>query len=190
MVEAYPLYWPEGWKRTPYANRVHSAFKKTTGVVRDFLLHEISLLGGRKVIISTNIPTRLDGLFYASSREPEDPGVAIYFDYEKKPMCFACDQYRLVRENLQAVAMTIEALRGIQRWGASDMLERAFQGFAALPAATWRSILGVGPAATLAEAEQAFRNRVQQGHADHGGNADMDALKQARDEARKELGTN
>src|ERR1700733_6941880 len=102
IMESCPLYWPDGWKRTPYGSRVHSAFKKTTGVVRDFLFHEIGLLGGTKVIISTNIPTRLDGLFYAGAREPEDPGVAVYFEYQKKPMSFACDQYRTVRENLHS----------------------------------------------------------------------------------------
>lgn len=146
------------------------------------------MLGGSKVVISTNVPTRNDGLFYASAREPEDPGVAVYFDYQKKPMCFACDQYQTVRENIQAVAMTINALRGIERWGASDMLERAFRGFAALPAASWRSVLRVGPAASLAEAEAAFRVLVHEGHSDHGGNADMDLLVQARDQARLELG--
>ncbi len=187
MIENFPLYWPEGWKRTPYSRRIRSVFRKTIGVVRSFLLHEISLLGGSKVVVSTNIPTRNDGLFYASAREPEDPGVAVYFDYQKRPMCFACDQYETVRENLQAVAMTIEALRGIERWGASDMLERAFRGFAALPAASWRSVLGVGLNATVQEAEAAFRARVHEGHSDHGGTADMDLLVQARDQARKEL---
>jgi hypothetical protein len=187
MLENFPLYWPEGWKRTPQHRRIRSAFRKTTGEIRKFLLHEILLLGGSKVLVSTNIPTRNDGLFYASAREPEDPGVAVYFDYQKRPMCFACDQYETVRENLQAVAMTINALRGIERWGASDMLERAFRGFSALPAAGWRSILNVGPEATLEQAESAFRARVHEGHSDHGGDQDMHVLIQARNEARKEL---
>lgn len=188
MIESYPLYWPEAWRRTPYSKRIRSTFRNTTGVVRDFLFHEIALLGGSNVIISTNIMTRLDGLFYAGAREPEDPGVVVYFDYEKKPMCFACDQYRYVRENLQAVAMTIEALRGIQRWGASDMLERAFRGFTALPPASWRTVLGVRPEASLADAEEAFRKLVFATHSDMGGNGDIDILKQARDQARKQLG--
>ena len=187
MIENFPLYWPEGWKRTPAHSRMRSAFRRTTGEVRNFLIHEIGMLGGLRVVISTNVPTRGDGLFYASAREPEDPGVAVYFERRGKPICFACDQYKTVRENLQAVAMTIEALRGIKRWGASDMLERAFQGFAALPAAGWRTILRVGAGVTLAEAEAAFRARVQEGHSDHGGEADMHTLVQARDEARKEL---
>lgn len=68
------------------------------------------------------------------------------------------------------------------------MLERAFRGFAALPAASWRAVLGVGPNASLEEAEQAFRDLVHVGHSDHGGTMDIGQLKEARDEARKELG--
>lgn len=187
MAESYPLTWPDGWRRIPPSRRIPSQFKKTTEVVRKFLFRQIGALGGSKIIISTNVPTRLDGLFYARAREPEDPGIAVYFEYREKPMCFACDQYRSMRENLHSIALTIEALRGIKRWGASDMMERAFRGFAALPAASWRTVLGVGMDATLAEAEKAFRIRAHEGRSDKGGSADMGELVRARDEARKEL---
>lgn len=140
------------------------------------------------MILSTNIPVRLDGLPYANSREPEDPGSAIYFEYNKRQMCFACDQYDRVRDNIYAMGLTINALRGIERWGASDMMERAFRGFTALPSAGWRSILGVGPNASLQEAESAFRAKCHEGHPDKGGSMDMGELVSARDEARKELG--
>ena len=89
-------------------------------------------MGGSGVILSTNIPLRNDGLPYANSREPNDPGVAVYFQHKKREMCFACDAFKTVRENAYSIGKTIEALRGIERWGASDMMERAFRGFAAL----------------------------------------------------------
>jgi hypothetical protein len=184
-VESYPLYWPDGWKRNNY--HYGSAFRQTLGRARDYLLKQVSMLGGTKVILSTNVPVRLDGLPYANSREPDDPGVAIYFDYKRHPMSFACDQYRLVRDNIYAIGLTINALRGIERWGASDMMERAFKGFTALPPAGWRSILGVGFGCSLEEAENAFREKVHEGHPDKGGNMDMDVLVQARNEARREL---
>jgi hypothetical protein len=76
-------------------------------------------MGGTGVILSTNIPLRNDGLPYANSREPNDPGVAVYFRYQKRDLCFACDAYTSVRENAYAIAKTVEALRGIERWGAS-----------------------------------------------------------------------
>jgi hypothetical protein len=68
-------------------------------------------MGGSGVILSTNIALRNDGLPYANSREPNDPGVAVYFRYGKREMCFACDAYTTVRENAYAIAKSIEALR-------------------------------------------------------------------------------
>lgn len=51
------------------------------------------------------------------------------FDY-----VIACDQFREVRLNMAAIVMTIRAIRQIERCGTSSLLERAFRGFAALPA--------------------------------------------------------
>jgi len=49
------------------------------------------------------------------------------FDY-----VIACDQFKEVRWNLNAVRLTIAAIRQIERCGTSSLLERAFRGFAAL----------------------------------------------------------
>ncbi|HZW05353.1 MAG TPA: J domain-containing protein [Candidatus Nitrosotalea sp.] len=47
----------------------------------------------------------------------------------------ACDLFNEVRLNMHAIALTVQAMRQIERCGASSMLERAFRGFmAALPA--------------------------------------------------------
>ena len=47
----------------------------------------------------------------------------------------ACDLFTEVRLNMHAIGLTVEAMRQIERCGASSMLERAFRGFmAALPA--------------------------------------------------------
>ncbi len=51
------------------------------------------------------------------------------FDY-----VIACDQFREVRLNMAAIGLTIKAIRQIERCGTSSLLERAFQGFSALPA--------------------------------------------------------
>jgi hypothetical protein len=88
---------------------------------------------GRHVVVSTNKRIRRDGGVYAGEKEPADPGVAVYFDREGDRVCFACDQYDRVWKNMRAITKTIEAMRGIERWGAKQMLDQAFQGFAALP---------------------------------------------------------
>ena len=195
MIESYPLYWPEGWKRTdPARRKAQPLFRKNFGGNRDELLTEIDRLGGRKIILSTNIPLRNDGLPYATFREPQDPGVAVYFDYRDRPMCFACDQYAHVTENVRAIALTIGALRGMERWGASDMMERAFRGFAAIEDQTfrsWREILGFKPGAPVAKNDiaDAFRRRAQVHHPDKGGDpGKFRDLIAARDRAMAELG--
>ena len=191
MVEAYPLYWPEGWKRTPSWNRTHSRFKTGFAVARDFLIAEVKRLGGSAIILSTNVRLRGDGLPYASEREPDDGGAAVYFTYKKNQMCFACDQYRTVKENLTAIGKTIEALRGMERWGASDMMERAFRGFAQLPDKTgrnWWDVLATTEHASRQHVEDQYRMLAKQRHPDVGGSEQaMSELNQARAQALAEI---
>jgi hypothetical protein len=162
------------------------------GLARDLLLAEIRRLGGTSVVLSTNISLRLDGLPYANEREPDDPGVAVYFTYKKMPMCFACDRWRTVRENAYAVAKSIEAMRGIERWGSSQMMERSFTGFAALPSKTgrqWWEILGVERSADRATIEAEFRRLARSAHPDTptGSHEAMAELNRAREDALREV---
>ena len=100
------------------------------------------MLRATKVVISTNIPLRRDGLPYAGQAQPNDPGVAVYFTTNDRTTCLACDRWKTVAENIYAIAKTIEALRGIERWGSKDAVGAAFLGFAALPPSSWRKVLG------------------------------------------------
>ena len=51
-----------------------------------------------------------------------------------------CDAYREVRWNVQAIRVTVAALRRIQDVGAGGVLDRAFKGFAALPEKAGQSV--------------------------------------------------
>lgn len=177
-VESFPLCWPTEWKRT--GTRKRSQFKTSFERARKQLFNELKLLGigDWNVILSTNIPLRRDGMPYAGQANPKDPGVAVYFKHKNRPMVFACDNYIDVTDNLYAITKTIEALRGIQRWGASDMLERSFTGFTALPPAQsqakqWWEILGVSQKATADEIGKAWRTLAQYHHPDKGGTHEM-----------------
>ena len=160
LAEAYPLYWPEGRPRA--RSRERAKFKSAFTRACDDILHECQLLGGRDMILSTNIPLRQDGLPYAGMAQPKDPGAAVYFRYKEQTVCFACDRWQKVEDNLRAIALTIEALRGIARWGTGDMLQSAFRGFQALPSPTaaqnWRAVLGLAPGETdLVRIEDAYK---------------------------------
>lgn len=136
----------------------------------------------RHVVISSNVPLRRDGLPLASATEPQDPGVAVYFERRVGeawvPFVVACDTYERVKANLRAVGLTVEALRSIARHGATEMLEQAFTGFAALPPATpadgppWWVVLGVPQHAPADEVREAYRRLALEHHPDHGGDAE------------------
>lgn len=136
MYEAYPLQWPAGYKRTPSGVRISSQFKQTMSEAQRFLKKQMEMMKASDLVISTNIPTRKsDGGFYADmiNKKIDDPGVAIYFKHKKMDRSMCCDQYVRVWENIYALAKGLEALRGIERWGISEFLDRAFTGFPALP---------------------------------------------------------
>jgi hypothetical protein len=193
-VEAFPLQWPAGRKRTDHWQRERAKFDVSFARARDNIVREVGLLTGGRwgpepyTVISTNIALRRDGLPLASQRQPDDPGVAVYFTYKKRQMSFACDRWQKIEHNMQAIAKTIEALRGIARWGTGDMLEAAFTGFTALPApgATreWWEVLGLHRHATRDEITQAARRLASEHHPDRGGDPQrMAEINVARDKA-------
>jgi hypothetical protein len=170
-IEAFPLYWPEDWKRTPSYQRKRSRFKTSFAVARDQLVKEVGMLGGREPIISSNVALRRDSLPLAGQKEPADPGVAVYFKRQNKQQVLACDTYDNVGDNIHALELTIEALRAIGRHGATTILDRAFQGFTALPPAgpPWHQVLGVPPNASTDAVQAAYRNALSDAHPDRGG---------------------
>jgi hypothetical protein len=181
-TEAYPLTWPLGRPRTKWPER--SNFDVTLGRAIQDVQHEVKLLGGIALIISSNLPLRRDGMPYANATQPDDRGVAVYFTLKKKPMCFACDRWNRIEDNMRAIAKTIEALRGVNRWGTGNMVEQAFTGFAALPAPeSWWQVLGLsGPDATREQIEDAHRRLIMKHHPDRGGDSELASrINRARD---------
>jgi len=189
-VTAFPLHWPVERPRRPSHQRESSAFGTSMAKARDALFKEVDLLGGRNVVLSSNVPLRLDGRPYANFPAIADPAVAVYFTYREKPMCFACDRWNKVEDNMQAVRKTIEALRGIARWGTGDMLQAAFTGFTALPAPAaardWQIVLELQGLLlpTREDIDQAYRRLASKHHPDKGGTAEkMAEINRARAEA-------
>jgi hypothetical protein len=194
-IEAFPLQWPVGRKRTAQWKRERANFETTFARSRDDITREVALLtgrplrwGGPEVVISTNTALRRDGLPLAGQRTPDDPGVAVYFTYKGKPMSFACDRWDKIEHNMRAIVKTIEALRGIARWGTGDMLEAAFTGFVAIPAPStgprnWWDVLQVPRQSSREQVKQAYRALAGQHHPDRGGSHEKMAELNAAQEA-------
>lgn len=210
-TEAYPLFWPQGWKRTPAGARTRARFSRgerqysavpggsswvrrkelTIADGTDRVLHVLDQMGyNRSVVISSNLLLRNDGLPRSGQRAPDDPGVAVYWGNGVQARCIAVDQYDRVADNLAAIAATLEAMRAIERHGGAAILERAFTGFVALPAPeSWWQVLGLsGPSAQREDIEQAHRRLIMQHHPDRGGDAEKAArINRARDQGLEQL---
>ena len=149
---AFPLDWPGGWPRTPdyrreSDNRFGGSKKLVMGKARDQLIAEIHRLGAGSVVISSNVRLRQDGIPYADQRRQDDPGVAVFFMFKKRPMVMAVDCFSSVAGNMRSLTLAIEAMRQLERHGGGTMMERAFTGFAALAPPDWkkpwREVFGV-----------------------------------------------
>lgn len=191
-IETYPLQWPAGRPRTPPHKVQYSRFSPGNKTREAHNVQsEILRLGGKNVIISTNVRLRRDGYPYSSDKPPSDSGVAVYFDYLGSQKCFACDRWYLVEENLRAIFKSIEAIRGLDRWGSKSFVEAAFTGFEALPAPkTCWGILEIPAGSSRSEINSAYRRKIAAAHPDHGG-SDIEAaeINRARDEALSDTPT-
>jgi len=173
MIATTPLQWPHRWPRTEHRKR--APFFLTGAKALDQLQHEVRLLAGKDLIVSTNLPvTKYTQAPRFDTKRPDDPGVAVYFTLDGDEVCLPCDRWLHVEDNVRAIGLTVAALRGIDRWGAKEMVAAAFTGFAALPAgsgdsAPWHEVLEVVPGASRTEIDTAYRRLVRQHHPDAGG---------------------
>ena len=174
MITNYPLDWPLGYPRTK--NKKKAKFKSSIAKARDFIIAELKRFGADHTIVSTNIPLKRDGMFYGSLK-PDDGevGVAVYFHLDGKPIVLCCDAWDRIEDNLHAIGLTIEAMRGQERWGVSDVRNRQFSGFEALPEKSLFNpyvVLGISESATPDQIKAAYRSLVISHHPDTGGDQD------------------
>ena len=207
--QPYPLQWPEGWKREKFRTRpiFHA---NHFAQIRDSVIRQLRKRGSN-VVITSDLPLRNDGLPYANGR-CEDPGVAVWWVEKGKEQVLACDRWNHINYNLSAIDRTLEALRGIDRWGTSSIVDKAFAGFAALPPPghtsngtdtvapiampDWREVFGISDALTtlpsrelLAVVKLRYREQMQSAHPDRGGHAELaTVLNHAMAETERELG--
>lgn len=196
----FPLYWPVGWKRAmSQADGKFSRYGKDLsvfdGVQRVLGELERMGIGESDVVVSTNVETRLDGLPRSDRLAPGDPGVAVYWQPRKGPMrCMAIDRYKKVADNLAAIAATLDAMRAIERHGGATILDRAFAGFAALPAPNstdWWSVLRVEAHAPTSEVTHAWKYERSLAHPDRketGSASRFDAVNKAYEAFKQERG--
>jgi hypothetical protein len=204
IAEKFPLQWPLGFPRTKWPSR--SRFGNVSfAAARDHVFHELGLMLSyqekKSIVLSTNVPLKNDGMPYATYKTPDDKGIAIYFQYKEQSIVICCDQWDRIEHNLWAVAKTIEAMRGIERWGVSDFLKHSFQGFQALPPAdskqsskTWWQVMAYSQMPgkqpwDWAGVEAQYKSLAKKRHPDAGGTTEaFQELVSAFDQAKKYFG--
>lgn len=132
------------WLRQP-RDRVSTRFAAKWPETEDLLLNEVDRLDGRQLVIEVDVreqDLRLDGALRANAREAATPAVVVAFETPKHgPMLYRCDTFYAPysaqgpdwQHNVRAIVLTLQALRAVDRYGATE-LGQQYAGFKALPA--------------------------------------------------------
>jgi hypothetical protein len=102
----------------------------------DLLEAELRHLSARSITILAGFrleQIRNDGWPRGSS-SPEHPAAEIHFTSRGKQLAFKCHRFSRFEDNLRAIALSLEALRKVDRYSVSDQAQQ-YTGWAQLPAA-------------------------------------------------------
>lgn len=124
------------WPHKPTTNRPYCRFKTTYPRTLTLLQREVEALGGRDVVMGVGLSERdlrLDGQPRAGARAFGHPGIELSFETrDHGTLTYATDQFDDWQDNVRAIALSLEALRSVERYGVSK--GRQYAGFALLTA--------------------------------------------------------
>lgn len=175
-MDARFVYMPAAGKSYSY---LPSRFKATYGDTLKLMDLELDKLDARDVTIQAGFPVsqiRLDGWPYSKAR-PEHPEVILQFrDYSKKLLTLKGVKFATFEENLRAIALSLHALRAVDRYGVVE--GRQYDGFKQLgegaeeAAWTWASAMkymqALAPGVN-GDADALYKSAVHVAHPDKGG---------------------
>lgn len=182
MRHTYPLQWPIDWPKTESWNRKPGGFSVSYDEAVKHLADELERLGAESGYISTDQELRLNGT-PRRDRPVFSPAAAVYFVRNGQALCIPCDRFTSPRDNIRAIGLTLEAIRRMERYGTSQMVEAALSGFAALPAnaspsnsgpRAWHEVLQVSPSASPEIIRAAYRKLAGMYHPDNPTTGDHD----------------
>ncbi len=144
--------WPG--EATPAGERGSSRFRASWQATLKLLRTEITALEPERTIVQMDLTEhaiRRDGLPRADAR-PSSPGVVLSLELEPGVWAhFPCDSYLDWEDNVRAIALTLHALRAIDRYGVTKRGEQ-YAGWKQIPAQTGGGGLSLDEAAeTLAK---------------------------------------
>jgi len=109
------------WPGIPTRNRQRSPFRAGWRTTTADLARELRALDARHIVLGLALrdaDLRIDGYPRAHARA-EHPGITLAFDSRYGPLRYATDAFTTWQDNLRAVALGLEALRKVDRYGVS-----------------------------------------------------------------------
>ncbi len=203
-IETWPGEHTRHRKRTPFRRRAgHGPWSERgvnwSGTV-ELLERELKMLAAKDVLLQMAVDDRdirLDGWIRANA-SPRHPGVILTFDSKHGPLSYPCDSFKDWQSNLRAIALALEALRKVDRYGVTKRGEQ-YRGWKQLPPAGESTVTmtaeaaatvvataqGLYPADDLLRSPTTMAKAVRLAskslHPDAGGSArDFQVLQQAR----------
>lgn len=193
--------WPG--PETPSYRRQRSKFQSSWTATLDLLHRELDALNAKDIVISLALEPkdltrdqtprsgarpRMPGVVLSFSKRVNQPDTTTGRDVSDIALQFPCDTFDSWESNVRAIALALEALRKIDRYGVTRRNEQ-YQGWAQLPASTANN--GMTPqqaAETIARtsdfpwssildkhsvARDAVRQALNRSHPDRGGSQDV-----------------
>lgn len=182
----YPLTWPDHFPRSK--SRKVGQFRSTLAAALDNVKAELARFAkasSRKVedvVFSSN--------YSLGDSNPEDPGFALWFNFDGERTCIPMDRYTRIEQNVQAAFRVLEADRTKLRHGGLHIIKADFRGRLALAppvkAANWRKFFGYSQSQTptLAQVKTLRNRRAQEARDD---NEQLVEINVAYEAAKKEL---
>lgn len=150
--------WPGARNPHPRASAFQSPLMSTLNTLTTELRH----LGARSSELQVAIPPeqfRQDGRPRAHARATHPGVILTVVPHGGAPLSFPCDRFNTWQDNLRAIALSLEALRKVNRYGVTEHGEQ-YRGFLAIE--TGATEAGPAPIRTADEA-RALLNRYHPG---------------------------
>lgn len=118
----------DGWPTPRTTDRKRSRFESSFSDTLNLLDRELRMLDPRDRCYPPSVlqialreqDFRIDGMPRANTN-PEHPGVILNIEPRNKPaLSFPCDTFTHWHDNLRAIALTLEALRKVDRYGVTQ----------------------------------------------------------------------
>lgn len=170
-----PITGWSGLRTAAAARRGRRTFSASWTTTLDLLRREVDRLGGHQVVLQADVSEgdiRIDGTLRANAH-PADPGVRLLFDSNYGALVYQCDSCSFWQHNVRSIALGLEALRAVDRYGINAVAGQQYKGYREIGTGSGddrpETVLERHAGVTLAEAgsvERLYRRAARRTHPD------------------------